>query len=131
MRTARLFVTHVWSSEIEKEFVKIRGSSTSNSDSWLLLNARTSCLCELVKHNRCHVFDIAVLAQLPYFMRPRQSLIGHGHLPILDFIGFSKPPHATGHQCRQEFFLPAGGGSAEVRGHAASAMPAVTRAVLE
>jgi hypothetical protein len=86
MRTAHLFVTHVWTPEIEEEFAKIRCDSAPGSDSWLLLDARTSGLCELVKHHRCHVFDIADLAQLPYSMLPRQSLIGHGHLPILDFF---------------------------------------------
>jgi hypothetical protein len=85
MKTALLFMTHVWCRDIEEQFEKL--SSVPAIAAWLLLDSRTPELKYLLsRYPNCHVFEVAALFRLPYSKIPTPELIGHGHLAVLDFF---------------------------------------------
>src|SRR6266540_3302446 len=57
MRSALLYQTHIWSSEIEAQFDQL--SSLDGISTWILLDSRTPTADMLVRrYSRCYVFDL-------------------------------------------------------------------------
>jgi Protein of unknown function (DUF3405) len=83
MKGARLFVTHVWSPDIESEFLKLL--ACDDCDTWLLLDSRLSS-AEIIaaRYPRHHIFSEASLRRLPHAKMP--TLRGNQHLPLIDFF---------------------------------------------
>jgi hypothetical protein len=94
-RLAILWITHLWSPELEAAFedlLRMRNSSDHDVDVWLLLDASTPGANTLTaRYKRHHLFDETRLFNLPYARipgRPRipgRSLLHHAHFPLLDF----------------------------------------------
>jgi Protein of unknown function (DUF3405) len=85
MKVARLFVTHVWSDEIEQEFRKL--AACNNADCWLLLDSKLSLPDGVLsRYPLHHIFSPQSLAALPYTKMSTTGLIGNGHFPILEFF---------------------------------------------
>ena len=86
-KTAILYETHLWNTDIENEFQQI--SNIDYFDSWLLLDSRTPQLDTIrmgVQH--CYVFDVNQLFNLPYprlAVCPNSLPFGHAHFPVLSF----------------------------------------------
>jgi Protein of unknown function (DUF3405) len=85
MKSALLYLTHIWSSEIEAQVDQL--SSLDGIDTWLLLDSRTPAADLLVKrYPRCCVIDQDSLFRLPYPRIQELGLRGHGHFPLLHFF---------------------------------------------
>ena len=86
-QSALLWLTHVWSPELQVEFEKLYNmQGPETPDVWLLLDERTTGATELrEKYQRCHVFEEQNLFRLPYPKLEGRGLICQTHLPVLDF----------------------------------------------
>jgi hypothetical protein len=83
-RSAVLWVTHVWSPELEAEFQTLL---RLEADVWLLLDRRTPGAADLAaQHERHHLFDEIRLFELPFPRLPGHGLINHPHFSVLDFF---------------------------------------------
>ena len=83
-RTAVLWLTHVWSPELEAEFESLL---RLDADVWLLLDRRTPGSATLAaRYERHHLFDETQMFALPYRRLPGRGLIDHPHFPVLDFF---------------------------------------------
>lgn len=89
MKIARLFVTHLWSPEIEIELNLL--SECKDADTWLLLGPPFPVGTVNFGHSLCHAISDASLSKLPYTRIQTTGLIGHGHFLILEF--FRKHPY--------------------------------------
>jgi hypothetical protein len=84
VKSALLYQTHLWSSEIEAQFDQL--TSLDEISAWLLLDSRTPTADMLVRrYARSYVFDLDRLFRLPYPRIKTPGLIGHAHFPILEF----------------------------------------------
>src|SRR6266498_3943291 len=85
MRSALLYQTHIWSSEIEAQFDQL--SSLDGISTWILLDSRTPTADMLVRrYSRCYVFDLERLFRLPYPRIQTPGLKGHAQFPVLQFF---------------------------------------------
>jgi len=85
---AVLWITHVWSPDIEKAFEDLRAiEGTGTTDVWLLLDARTPGAASLsARYPRVQVFSEQALFELPYPRIPGRGLMHHPHFPVLGFF---------------------------------------------
>jgi hypothetical protein len=85
---ALVWLTHVWTPDIEAEFEKLlRLNGPDVPEVWLLLDARTPGAAELVRrYPRCHVFEPAALLGLPYPKMEGRPFVDHCHFPVFDFF---------------------------------------------
>lgn len=86
-RTAVLWVTHVWSPEIQAEFENLRAlQGRDGMDVWLLLDAKTPGAQSVARgYARCQLFEWDALFRLPYPHVGALGHIGHAHFPLLAF----------------------------------------------
>jgi len=82
-----LWVTHVWTPEIEAEFERIRKAENPDKlEVWLLLDDRTPGADKLAqRYPRCHRFEQETLLALPYPSMYGRPFVDHCHLPLFDF----------------------------------------------
>lgn len=87
-RSALLWLTHLWSPQLQVEFETLLSMPGSDSpDVWLLTDARTPGVTALARrYQRCYVFDEATLLSLPYPKLDGHRLLDHPHFPVLDFF---------------------------------------------
>jgi Protein of unknown function (DUF3405) len=82
MKGARLFFTHVWNADIEREFARLNACA---GDAWLLLDARLGAAGTIAaRYPRHHIFSERSLRELPHAKMPTPK--GNQHLPLLDFF---------------------------------------------
>jgi hypothetical protein len=93
---ALLWLTHVWTPELQTEFEKLHNMQYPGSpDVWLLMDARTAGSGEIAqRYRRHHIFDERTLFRLPYPRLRGHGLIDHPHFPVLDFF-LSHPEYAN------------------------------------
>ena len=83
-RSAVLWLTHVWSPELDTEFQRLL---QLDADVWLLLDRQTPHAAAIAaRYPRCHIFDEHQLFALPYPRLAGHGLINHPHFPLLDFF---------------------------------------------
>jgi hypothetical protein len=88
MRSAVLWMTHVWNKELESEFERILNINYPGSpDVWLILDAKTPGAKDIARHyERCHLFTLKEMFQrLPYPRLSEETLYSQSHFPVLDF----------------------------------------------
>jgi hypothetical protein len=87
MKNALLYMTHIWTSEIQTAFEKLYFMEASDApETWLLLDSQTPGSAEIAKrYKRCHLFDAEEMMHLPYPHNEGSRLIDHAHFPLLDF----------------------------------------------
>jgi hypothetical protein len=87
-RSALLWLTHVWTPELQVEFETLssmRGSGLP--EVWLLMDRKTLNAAQIAaRYPRVHLFDEAGLFRLPYPRMKGRGLIEHHHFPALDFF---------------------------------------------
>jgi hypothetical protein len=87
-KTALLWMTHVWSDELKREFEKFLELHYPDSpDIWLLPDANISRKHNLSgQYGRCFEFDVNSLFQrLPYQRLEGKGLLHNTHFPLMDF----------------------------------------------
>jgi hypothetical protein len=88
-RSALLWMTHVWSDELKREFEKFLAFSYPGSpDIWLLADAHISREHNLAgQYSHCFEFDTNSLFQrLPYQRLEGNGLLHNTHFPVMDFF---------------------------------------------
>ncbi len=82
-RSALLWLTHVWTPELQIEFEKL----SPLPDVWLLMDRKTPNAAQIAaQYPRTHLFDEAALFGLPYPRMKGRGLVEHHHFPVLDFF---------------------------------------------
>jgi hypothetical protein len=87
MKNALLYLTHIWTPEIQSEFEKLYLMKGPDfPETWLLLDSNTPGSAEIAeRYERCHLFDATEMMNLPYPHVEGSRLIDHAHFPLLDF----------------------------------------------
>jgi hypothetical protein len=87
MKNALLYLTHIWTPEIQSEFEKLYFmKDTDVPETWLLLDSKTPGSGKIAqKHERCHLFDAEEMMRLPYPHNEGSRFVDHCHFSLLDF----------------------------------------------
>lgn len=93
-RSAILWLTHVWSSELDAEFQSLL---QLDADVWLVLDRRTPGAAAIAaRYPRHHLFDESQLFALPYPRLAGHGLINYPHLPSSTFSAHTVTTTCTG-----------------------------------
>jgi hypothetical protein len=86
-RTALLYLTHLFTPEIQREVDNLSEMAPGEGlEMWLLLDSRTPGISEIIgRYARCHVFEEAAIMNMPYPKLDGAHLIHHIHFCLLDF----------------------------------------------